>query len=255
MSGTTPIPAGAAATTGAASSSGASTNAVQASKPGENAISTTATAESNTIAAGPSVGGAASNAGNTSNAAGPTAGTSAAGPAQPAVPPASSSNTVNASTTAKPISHGLAHLRAVEAQLAKQSNAPADVKARAIAADRAVHEQDILAQRLTVGDAALAAQNRPQPRPAANRPAAPPASTATTAAAQPPSRPSSATPQQAASLHAAISASTMKGDIPTNGSAAAMRPLNVKDALSYLDQVKLSFEKEPDVYNRFLDIM
>ncbi|KAG4302336.1 hypothetical protein PCK1_001608 [Pneumocystis canis] len=33
------------------------------------------------------------------------------------------------------------------------------------------------------------------------------------------------------------------------------RPLNVKDALSYLDQVKIQFSEQPDVYNRFLDIM
>lgn len=31
--------------------------------------------------------------------------------------------------------------------------------------------------------------------------------------------------------------------------------LNVKDALSYLDQVKVQFAEHPDVYNRFLDIM
>lgn len=31
--------------------------------------------------------------------------------------------------------------------------------------------------------------------------------------------------------------------------------LNVKDALSYLDQVKYQFQEEPDVYNNFLDIM
>ncbi|KAK9370509.1 hypothetical protein V1509DRAFT_616003 [Lipomyces kononenkoae] len=36
---------------------------------------------------------------------------------------------------------------------------------------------------------------------------------------------------------------------------AAYRPLNVKDALSYLDQVKVQFQNQPDVYNRFLDIM
>ncbi|PWN17764.1 hypothetical protein BCV69DRAFT_285648 [Microstroma glucosiphilum] len=34
-----------------------------------------------------------------------------------------------------------------------------------------------------------------------------------------------------------------------------MASLNVKDALSYLDQVKLQFAEQPDVYNRFLDIM
>ncbi len=33
------------------------------------------------------------------------------------------------------------------------------------------------------------------------------------------------------------------------------RPLNVKDALSYLDAVKKQFEDKPDVYNNFLDIM
>ncbi|EWC44603.1 hypothetical protein DRE_06684 [Drechslerella stenobrocha 248] len=36
---------------------------------------------------------------------------------------------------------------------------------------------------------------------------------------------------------------------------ASYRPLNVKDALSYLDQVKVQFADHPDVYNRFLDIM
>ncbi|PHZ11183.1 uncharacterized protein RHIMIDRAFT_238626 [Rhizopus microsporus ATCC 52813] len=33
------------------------------------------------------------------------------------------------------------------------------------------------------------------------------------------------------------------------------RPLNVRDALTYLDQVKVRFSDQPDVYNRFLDIM
>ncbi|KAJ3299229.1 Transcriptional regulatory protein sin3, partial [Blyttiomyces sp. JEL0837] len=33
------------------------------------------------------------------------------------------------------------------------------------------------------------------------------------------------------------------------------RPLNVKDALTYLDQVKNQFHDQPEVYNRFLDIM
>ena len=33
------------------------------------------------------------------------------------------------------------------------------------------------------------------------------------------------------------------------------RPLNVKDALSYLEQVKFQFNARPDVYNHFLDIM
>ncbi|KAK6462826.1 hypothetical protein DFJ63DRAFT_175977 [Scheffersomyces coipomensis] len=33
------------------------------------------------------------------------------------------------------------------------------------------------------------------------------------------------------------------------------RPLNVKDALSYLDQVKIQFYNQAEVYNKFLDIM
>ncbi|KAF8156921.1 hypothetical protein B0H34DRAFT_711197 [Crassisporium funariophilum] len=33
------------------------------------------------------------------------------------------------------------------------------------------------------------------------------------------------------------------------------RPLNVTDALSYLDAVKVQFHEQPDVYNHFLDIM
>jgi paired amphipathic helix protein Sin3a len=33
------------------------------------------------------------------------------------------------------------------------------------------------------------------------------------------------------------------------------RPLNVTDALSYLDAVKIQFSERPEVYNQFLDIM
>lgn len=36
---------------------------------------------------------------------------------------------------------------------------------------------------------------------------------------------------------------------------ALARPLNVTDALSYLDAVKVQFQDKPDVYNHFLDIM
>ncbi|ORZ23387.1 hypothetical protein BCR42DRAFT_447079 [Absidia repens] len=41
----------------------------------------------------------------------------------------------------------------------------------------------------------------------------------------------------------------------TSASTPGYRPLNVKDALAYLDQVKVRFGDRPDVYNRFLDIM
>ena len=40
-----------------------------------------------------------------------------------------------------------------------------------------------------------------------------------------------------------------------NASSANARPLNVTDALSYLDAVKVQFQEKPDVYNHFLDIM
>jgi paired amphipathic helix protein Sin3a len=38
-------------------------------------------------------------------------------------------------------------------------------------------------------------------------------------------------------------------------SLAGYRPLNVKDALSYLDSVKAQFNGRPEIYNDFLDIM
>lgn len=37
--------------------------------------------------------------------------------------------------------------------------------------------------------------------------------------------------------------------------ASLDRPLNVTDALTYLDAVKVQFQDQPDVYNHFLDIM
>ncbi|EIE76470.1 hypothetical protein RO3G_01174 [Rhizopus delemar RA 99-880] len=41
----------------------------------------------------------------------------------------------------------------------------------------------------------------------------------------------------------------------TESSQNGYRPLNVRDALTYLDQVKIRFSDKPDVYNQFLDIM
>ena len=40
-----------------------------------------------------------------------------------------------------------------------------------------------------------------------------------------------------------------------NQNGATDRQLNVTDALSYLDAVKIQFNDRPDVYNIFLDIM
>lgn len=36
---------------------------------------------------------------------------------------------------------------------------------------------------------------------------------------------------------------------------AAARPLNVTDALTYLDLVKSRFQERQEVYNQFLDVM
>ena len=52
----------------------------------------------------------------------------------------------------------------------------------------------------------------------------------------------------------------MDGSQPLGGpqgprSPDSNRPLNVTDALSYLDAVKMQFQDKPDVYNHFLDIM
>lgn len=50
-------------------------------------------------------------------------------------------------------------------------------------------------------------------------------------------------------------ASTTNNASGTGSSTVGYRPLNVRDALTYLDQVKVQFSAQPDVYNRFLDIM
>jgi len=42
---------------------------------------------------------------------------------------------------------------------------------------------------------------------------------------------------------------------PQSHPLSADRPLNVTDALTYLDDVKVQFQDKPDVYNHFLDIM
>ena len=48
---------------------------------------------------------------------------------------------------------------------------------------------------------------------------------------------------------------TTPGLVNPSSQSATYRPLNVKDALTYLDQVKVQFQERPDVYNKFLDIM
>ena len=51
-------------------------------------------------------------------------------------------------------------------------------------------------------------------------------------------------------------ASPVIGGVPNRSTTTNVyRPLNVKDALSYLDQVKVQFSNQAEVYNNFLDIM
>lgn len=54
---------------------------------------------------------------------------------------------------------------------------------------------------------------------------------------------------------AAVPAAVSQGVPTRSASTSVYRPLNVKDALSYLDQVKIQFFNQADVYNNFLDIM
>ncbi|KAL0137999.1 hypothetical protein V8B55DRAFT_1533963 [Mucor lusitanicus] len=64
------------------------------------------------------------------------------------------------------------------------------------------------------------------------------------------SQPSS---QSANNTAAAAAATTSPSS--SQGGGGGYRPLNVRDALTYLDQVKVRFSDDPDVYNQFLDIM
>jgi paired amphipathic helix protein Sin3a len=45
------------------------------------------------------------------------------------------------------------------------------------------------------------------------------------------------------------------GSFHVSAQPSPERPLNVTDALGYLDDVKVQFQNQPDVYNHFLDIM
>ncbi|ORZ25235.1 hypothetical protein BCR42DRAFT_315668 [Absidia repens] len=69
--------------------------------------------------------------------------------------------------------------------------------------------------------------------------------------------PPSATKTTAEDSTPAAAAPTTTSSNNNNATAAqnGYRPLNVKDALTYLDQVKVQFSEHPEVYNKFLDIM
>ena len=58
-----------------------------------------------------------------------------------------------------------------------------------------------------------------------------------------------------AHIHTPTPASSAAPAPPPAAASANERPLNVSDALGYLDEVKNRFQDRPDVYNNFLDIM
>ncbi len=70
---------------------------------------------------------------------------------------------------------------------------------------------------------------------------------------QPPSLSQASILNSAAAAAVGVTAGPNSTGSLQNGTS--YRPLNVKDALSYLDQVKVQFHEQPDVYNKFLDIM
>jgi hypothetical protein len=74
------------------------------------------------------------------------------------------------------------------------------------------------------------------------------------AAVHPRSRPTSVKPDPLPTENGTGNGTPAAPAAQSNGSNNN-RPLNVTDALSYLDAVKVQFHDKPDVYNHFLDIM
>lgn len=83
--------------------------------------------------------------------------------------------------------------------------------------------------------------NRPQESIITRDISIPPVSRPQSPAMPPPSRPASRLPPM--------------GSFQVPSQPLLERPLNVTDALGYLDAVKVQFHDQPDVYNHFLDIM
>jgi histone deacetylase complex regulatory component SIN3 len=79
----------------------------------------------------------------------------------------------------------------------------------------------------------------------------------TGASARPRSRASSDKPEPVQTEGSGSGDATAIANIANvaNNNNGNNRPLNVTDALSYLDAVKVQFYDKPDVYNHFLDIM
>ncbi|KAG0174310.1 Transcriptional regulatory protein sin3 [Apophysomyces sp. BC1015] len=100
-------------------------------------------------------------------------------------------------------------------------------------------------------ESALTQQPQESPTTLPASPAAPdPLQTTHTLPASPVS---AATPPP--NVQSRTSAAEPRSSSATSPVANGHRPLNVKDALTYLDQVKFQFPGQPEVYNKFLDIM
>jgi paired amphipathic helix protein Sin3a len=67
--------------------------------------------------------------------------------------------------------------------------------------------------------------------------------------------PASTTPAPPSRASTPMKAGVSAGGGDGTAKSPESRPLNVTDALSYLDAVKVQFQDKPDVYNHFLDIM
>ena len=77
----------------------------------------------------------------------------------------------------------------------------------------------------------------------------------TSTSARPRSRAASDKPEPAQTEGAGSADTATIANIANAINNGNNRPLNVTDALSYLDAVKVQFYDKPDVYNHFLDIM
>lgn len=91
--------------------------------------------------------------------------------------------------------------------------------------------------------------------PALTEPEAPKAATPTPTRAKEPSPPVILEVVQKEPSPAPVEPPQAPDAVTADGPVETRPPLNVTDALTYLDNVKVQFVDEPEVYNNFLDIM
>ncbi|ORY94197.1 hypothetical protein BCR43DRAFT_507394 [Syncephalastrum racemosum] len=103
-------------------------------------------------------------------------------------------------------------------------------------------------------------QHHHHPAPSSSSPAITPSSTNQpdqpyTSHSQPPQQQPPQQQQPQPSSSSSSSQPPPQQQQPHSRDNSGYRPLNVRDALTYLDQVKMEFSDLPNIYNRFLDIM